>query len=79
MLQVLPFAVGAHGGMSGPMTLFTLPDETRLVYAEAFGGGQIIGLPEEVENCRLRLDLMRACALPPDDSVRMIADLIGER
>ncbi|MCO5967323.1 helix-turn-helix domain-containing protein [Actinoallomurus soli] len=78
MLQVLPFAVGAHGGMSGPMTLFTLPDETMLVYAEAFGGGQIIGLPEEVANCRQRLDLMRACALPPDDSVRMIADLIGE-
>ncbi|MEV5753378.1 helix-turn-helix transcriptional regulator [Actinoallomurus sp. NPDC052308] len=78
MLQVLPFAAGAHGGMSGPMTLFTLPDETMLVYAEAFGGGQIIGLPEEVANCRLRLDLMRACALPPDDSVRMIIDLIGE-
>lgn len=78
MLQVLPFAVGAHAGMSGPMVLFTLPDETKLVYAEGFGGGQIIGLPEEVANCRLRLDLMRACALPPDDSVRMITDLIGE-
>jgi hypothetical protein len=78
VLQVLPFAAGAHGGMSGPMTLFSLPDETKLVYAEGFGGGQIIGLPEEVVNCRLRLDLMRACALPPDDSVRMIADLSGE-
>ncbi|GAB3981902.1 helix-turn-helix transcriptional regulator [Actinoallomurus acanthiterrae] len=78
VLQVLPFAAGAHAGMSGPMVLFTLPDETKLVYAEGFGGGQIIGLPEEVADCRLRLDLMRACALPPDDSVRMIADLIGE-
>ncbi|MCO6011647.1 helix-turn-helix transcriptional regulator [Actinoallomurus purpureus] len=78
VLQVLPFAAGAHGGMSGPMTLFTLPDETKLVYAEGFGGGQIIGLPEQVANCRLRLDLMRACALPPDGSVRMIADLSGE-
>jgi hypothetical protein len=34
---------------------------------------------DKVANCRLRLDLMRACALPPDDSVQVIADLIGER
>ncbi|MCO5999666.1 helix-turn-helix domain-containing protein [Actinoallomurus rhizosphaericola] len=78
VLQVLPFAAGAHGGMSGPMVLFTLPDETKLVYAEAFGGGQIIGLPEEVAKCHVILDLLRACALPPDDSARLIADLIGE-
>ena len=77
VLQVLPFAIGAHAGMSGSMALFTLPDGTKLVYAEAFGAGQIIGCPDEVANSRLRLDLIRACALPPDDSVRVIADLIG--
>lgn len=78
VLQVLPFMAGAHAGTSGPMTLFALPDGTRLVYAEAFGGGQIIGLPEEVANCRIAFDLLRACALSPDDSVRVIADMIGE-
>lgn len=78
VLQVLPFSAGAHGGMSGPMTLFTLPDGTKLVYAEAFGGGQIIGLPDQVANCRLVLDYLRACALPPDASVQMIRDSIGE-
>lgn len=78
VLQVLPFAAGAHAGTSGPVTLFTLPDETKLVYAEAFGGGQIIGLPAEVANCRLAFDLIRACSLSPEDSVRMIADLIGD-
>ncbi|MCO6011643.1 DUF5753 domain-containing protein [Actinoallomurus purpureus] len=78
VLQVLPFTAGAHAGMSGPMALFTLPDETRLVYAEGFGDGQIIGRPEEVANCRVALDLLRACALSPDDSIRMIADLLGE-
>ncbi|GAA4626261.1 helix-turn-helix transcriptional regulator [Actinoallomurus vinaceus] len=78
VLQVLPFAAGAHAGTSGPMALFTLADETKLVYAEGFGDGQIIGRPEEVANCRVALDLLRACALSPVDSVRMIADLIGE-
>ncbi|MEV5708004.1 helix-turn-helix transcriptional regulator [Actinoallomurus sp. NPDC052274] len=78
ILQVLPFAAGAHPGTSGPMTLFSLPDETMLVYAEAFGDGHITGLPEEVAKCRIAFDLLRACALPPDDSVRMMAELIGE-
>lgn len=78
VLQVLPFSAGAHGGMNGPMTLFTLPDETQLVYAEGFGGGQIIGLPEEVANCRITFDLLRARALAPDDSAQMIKELIGE-
>jgi transcriptional regulator with XRE-family HTH domain len=78
VLQVLPFSAGAHAGMSGPMILFSLPDETDLAYAEGFGGGQLIGRPEEVEECRLRLDLLRASALPPDDSVQMIAGMIGE-
>jgi transcriptional regulator with XRE-family HTH domain len=78
VLQVLPFTAGAHAGMSGPMTLFSLPEQGDLIYAEAFGGGQIIGRSEEVEECRLRLDLLRANALPPDESVQMIAGMIGE-
>jgi transcriptional regulator with XRE-family HTH domain len=79
VLQVLPFAAGAHAGMDGSMTLFSLPDQKDLIYAEAFGDGQIIGRPEEVEHCRLCLDLLRACALAPDESVRMIARTIGEQ
>jgi hypothetical protein len=78
VLQVLPFSAGAHAGMSGSMTLFSLPDHGDLAYSENFAGGQLIGRPEEVEECRLRLDLLRACALPPDDSVQMIAGMIGE-
>ncbi|GAA0323265.1 helix-turn-helix transcriptional regulator [Actinoallomurus spadix] len=45
VLQVLPFAVGAHPGTNGMMILFTLPDESKLVYAEALGGGHITGAP----------------------------------
>lgn len=78
VLQVLPFAAGAHAGTDGSMTLFSLPDQGDLIYAECFGGGQISGRPEEVEECRLALDLLRACALSPDDSVRMIEGMIGE-
>ncbi|MFG2091063.1 MULTISPECIES: helix-turn-helix transcriptional regulator [unclassified Spirillospora] len=77
VIQVLPFAAGGHAGMSGPMTLFSLPDQKDLAYAEAFGGGQIIGTEGEVEDCRLRLDLLRANALPPDESVQMMAGMIG--
>ncbi|TDC47812.1 XRE family transcriptional regulator [Actinomadura sp. KC345] len=78
ILQVLPFAAGAHAGINGSVTLYSLPDQSDVVYAAGFGGGQIIGCPEEVDECRLALDLLRACALPPEDSVRMIAGLIGE-
>ncbi|MFD0856864.1 Scr1 family TA system antitoxin-like transcriptional regulator [Actinomadura adrarensis] len=78
ILQVLPFLSGAHAGLSGPMILFSLPDDTRLAYAEGFGGGQLIGRPEEVEECRLCLDLLRADALPPEESVQLVAGMIGE-
>ncbi|MFI0357355.1 Scr1 family TA system antitoxin-like transcriptional regulator [Actinomadura sp. 9N407] len=78
IIQMLPFSIGAHAGMSGSMTLFSLPDHGDLAYSENFAGGQIIGRPDEVEECRLRLDLLRANALPPDESVRMIAGMIGE-
>ncbi|NKZ06839.1 helix-turn-helix domain-containing protein [Actinomadura latina] len=78
ILQVLPFAAGAHAGINGSMTLFSLPDQGDVVYAAGFGGGQIIGCPEQVDECRLALDLLRACAFSPEDSIRMIAGLIGE-
>ena len=78
VLQVLPFDAGAHAAMNGSVILFSLPDQSDVVYAPGFGAGQIIGCAEEVEECRLALDLLRACALPPDDSVRMIARMIGE-
>ncbi|GAA1820457.1 helix-turn-helix transcriptional regulator [Actinomadura chokoriensis] len=78
ILQVLPFAAGAHAGMNGSMILFSLPDQSDVIYASGFGGGQIIGCPEEVDECRLALDVLRACALPPDDSVQMIAGMIGD-
>jgi transcriptional regulator with XRE-family HTH domain len=78
VLQVLPFSAGAHAAMGGSVTLFSLPDQSDVVYAPGFGGGQIIGCPEDVDECRLVLDFQRACALAPEDSVRMIARVIGE-
>jgi transcriptional regulator with XRE-family HTH domain len=78
VLQVLPFAAGEHAKMSGPMTIMTLPEVGDVVYVEGPGSGQIIARPEDVADCALRFDLLRATALSPVESAAMIAEMIGE-
>jgi hypothetical protein len=78
VIQVLPFAAGEHAEMGGARVIVSLPDEGDVVYVEGPGSGQIIGTPEEVAECALRFDLLRAVALSPDESVAMIAKMIGD-
>jgi hypothetical protein len=77
-IQVLPFAAGEHAEMDGARVILSLPDEGDIVYVEGPGSGQMIGTPEDVAECALRFDLLRAVALSPGESVAMIAKMIGE-
>jgi hypothetical protein len=78
VIQVLPFAVGEHAGMGGARVIVRLPSEGEIVYVEGPGSGQFIGTPEDVAECALRFDLLRATALSPDESVALIHGMIDE-
>ncbi|MFE2061820.1 Scr1 family TA system antitoxin-like transcriptional regulator [Streptomyces sp. NPDC059467] len=71
-IQVVPFYVGEYAGMSGSITLLTLPDNSTTVYEEGSDSGEIFD-DRETATRRLRdYDRMKACALSPEGSAALI-------
>ncbi|GAA1720071.1 helix-turn-helix transcriptional regulator [Kribbella yunnanensis] len=77
-LQVIPFAKGAHPGMTGPFVRFVFgslaPD---LVYEERLAGDLFLELEAEIDRYGYVFDQLRARALSPRDSSSLIAELIA--
>jgi transcriptional regulator with XRE-family HTH domain len=73
-LQVLPFDVGAHAGISGTFSilLFPEPAEIGVVYQGSLTGGLYLEVPQEVVRYKLVFEHLRASALPTRSSVRLI-------
>jgi len=74
-LQVLAFGSGLHPGMGGPFAIIEFPErlDPDVVYTEGVTGQAYI--EERDREVRVRaetFDLLRATALPPADSVRLI-------
>ena len=78
MLQVLPFSAGAHvGAGSGSLAILRFPDAPSLgvVYLEALSGGVYLESPSDVARYIRAFALLRAAALSPGDSVRLLQRL----
>lgn len=76
-IQVTPFHAGAHPGVTGPFTIMLFPDPEDLpaVHIDSPGGQLFVEEPEEVRRFEIALQRIQAMALPPADSLRMIAKL----
>ncbi|WP_424530356.1 helix-turn-helix domain-containing protein [Sphaerisporangium viridialbum] len=74
-IQILPFAKGAHVGLIGPFSIIEFPDvsDPDVVYAESPAGNLYVEKPREVRRYTLVFDHLRAAALPPDESVAVLA------
>ncbi|MFJ5225410.1 Scr1 family TA system antitoxin-like transcriptional regulator [Streptomyces sp. NPDC088400] len=77
-VQVLPFASGDHAEMGGTLMLFTIPDTPTMVWLEGSRNGTLIDDPDAVAERRESYDLLRACALSPEDSRGMIRAVMKE-
>jgi transcriptional regulator with XRE-family HTH domain len=77
-MQVWPADVPDCPGCDGPVTVFDLPDSGPVGYAEGYEAGRIIESPPEMAKLILLFDLLRAAALSPAESVRLIAAIRGE-
>jgi transcriptional regulator with XRE-family HTH domain len=73
-LQVIPFDVGAHPGMSGPFAIMDFPDKAdpELVYTESMAGELFLERDSEVRRYATMFEHLRALALSPNDSGRAI-------
>ena len=77
-LQVLPFTAGAHAAAgSASLAILRFPDAPSLgvVYLEALSGGVYLESQEDVARYIRAFALLRAAALSPADSARLLSTL----
>ena len=72
-LQVLPFASGAHAAMDGEFTLLHYPADPDVVFIENTGGDVYLEDPDVTRRYTSIFDHLRATALDPAESVRILA------
>ncbi|MFC5749971.1 helix-turn-helix domain-containing protein [Actinomadura rugatobispora] len=76
-IQIMPFDSGAHLGLEGSMELLGFADDAELdvAYAEGPMGDIYLESAEEVTRIRLALETICSAAMPPAESVHLIAAL----
>ncbi|MFD0007736.1 Scr1 family TA system antitoxin-like transcriptional regulator [Streptomyces sp. NPDC127178] len=72
MVQVLPFAAGAHPEMGKMMKLMDFEDAPPTVYTEGVLSGSLLDDPAVVKRVRSSYDLLRATALSREASLALI-------
>jgi transcriptional regulator with XRE-family HTH domain len=79
-LQILPFDIGAHAGMDGTFTILGFPEasDPDVVYAENAAGGLFLEKRDDLQKYIFIFDNIRAAAIPPEESVALIAKLAEE-
>jgi hypothetical protein len=81
-IQVLPFAVGAHRGLTGSFIVLEFPEsvEHPLVYSEGMTGGVFRSKPEELRAYWMSFEALRAASLSSSDSIDFISAIArGEK
>lgn len=76
-LHVLPVRSGWHPGLEGPFSIAEFPDRTPVVHLENRISGLFLHAPAEVKAYEDAVDKVREKAMSPEDSVRLIADIIN--
>lgn len=74
-LQVLPFSVGAHAALDGDFTILSYrdPEDPDVVFIENTGGDVYLEDPDVTRRYASIFDHLRAAALDPAESVRILA------
>jgi transcriptional regulator with XRE-family HTH domain len=75
MIQVVPFAAGAHAGMPGSFAIINFPDpqDADIVYSDSMAGDLFLETEAEVRRFSAVFEHLQASALSPKDSARLIA------
>jgi transcriptional regulator with XRE-family HTH domain len=72
-IQILPFSGGAYAGMAGSFSILKFEGAPSVVYAEAMTG-DIYPAADDVQRYHDVFENLRAAALSPFESVRMIEE-----
>lgn len=77
LVQVIPFAAGAHSKMGKMLKLMEFEDAPPTVYTEGVYSGTLLDDPAVVKRVQASYDLLRAVALSPEASLTLI-DSVAE-
>jgi transcriptional regulator with XRE-family HTH domain len=77
--QIMPMDRAPHAGLDGPMVLLETPEHALLAYLEVQRVSFLIDDPEEVSDYHHKYGMLRSQALSPDESVRLLHGLLGDR
>lgn len=79
-VQVLPIARGAHAALNGSFTIIEFPERTdpQVVYVENPAGNIYLERDRDVRRFSLAYDHLRAAALPPEESIRLVRAVADE-
>ncbi len=77
-LQVVPFAAGATPALSGPIVVLDLADGRSVIHLEAQRAGAFLSEESHIQAIKLAIRRLRAVALAPEESMRLIAGIAGE-
>ncbi|MET9252845.1 helix-turn-helix transcriptional regulator [Streptomyces sp. NPDC003717] len=78
-VQVLPFSVGVHAGLTGSFDLYRFASDPTIVYTEGYGSGHPTANPDTAKDCSLRYDHLQASALSLRESAELIRRVMEER
>ncbi|MFH8768462.1 helix-turn-helix domain-containing protein [Streptomyces sp. NPDC085866] len=78
-VQILPFAAGAHAGLTGSFNVYRFAGDPTIVYTEGYGSGHPTANPDTVKDCSLRYDHLQAAALSLRDSAELIRRVMEDR
>ena len=76
VVQVLPFSHGGHALVGGSLALLTLDDGTQVVWEEGISTGTLLEDTQSVTVRQRAYDLLRACALSPNDTAAFIRSVM---
>ncbi len=75
-IQIVPDGRGAYIGLLGSITLLSFDEGPDVAYAEGQIGGQLVEEITAVADCTVRFDLIRASALPQEDSLELLEAIL---
>ncbi|MFE1383814.1 Scr1 family TA system antitoxin-like transcriptional regulator [Streptomyces sp. NPDC058740] len=78
-VQVLPFGVGQHAGMTGSFNLLRFDDDPDVFYAESYDAGHMTANPQVIRERSVGYARLQASALSREGSAALIARVMEER
>ncbi|WP_019630992.1 helix-turn-helix domain-containing protein [Actinomadura atramentaria] len=75
-IQIVPFSRGSYPGTMGSFEILGFEGEPDVVYAEGHLDGQLVQRADHVRGYSLRYDRIRALALPADETLKLLHEIL---